>query len=153
MNKFTDIEEQYDKIYRYCYFKLHSREAAEDVTQETFLRFLANDTYRDTGQVLQYLYSIARNLCINEYHRPQDEALRDEMEAAFSEDGLLTAISLQAALSELDPEEREMLLLRYTNEVPVTVICRIFRLSRFAVYRKISKALKKLQDRLENTIC
>lgn len=153
MNKFTDIEEQYDKIYRYCYFKLHSRETAEDVTQETFLRFLANDTYRDTGQVLQYLYSIARNLCINEYHRPQAEALPDEMEAAFSEDGLLTAISLQAALSELDPEEREMLLLRYTNEVPVTVICRIFRLSRFAVYRKISKALKKLQDRLENTIC
>jgi len=32
-----DTEEQYDKIYRYCYFKLHSRELAEDVTQETFL--------------------------------------------------------------------------------------------------------------------
>ena len=152
MDKFTDIEEQYDKIYRYCYFKLHSREAAEDVTQETFLRFLANNTYQDTGQVLQYLYSIARNLCINEYHRPQTEALPDEMEAAFSEDGLLTAISLQTALRELAPEERELLLLRYANEVPVTVICRMFRQSRFAVYRKISKALKKLQDRLGNSL-
>ncbi len=152
MDKFTDIEQQYDKIYRYCYFKLHNREAAEDVTQETFLRFLANDTYRDTGKVLQYLYSIARNLCINEYHRPQAEALPDEMETPFSEDELLSAISLQAALEELDPEERELLLLRYSNEVPVSVICRIFQLSRFAIYRKISRALKKLQSQLEDSL-
>lgn len=152
MDKFTDIEQQYDKIYRYCYFKLHNREAAEDVTQETFLRFLANDTYRDTGKVLHYLYSIARNLCINEYHRPQAEALPDEMETSSSEDELLSAISLQAALEELAPEERELLLLQYANEVPITVICRIFQLSRFAIYRKISRALKKLQSRLEDSL-
>lgn len=152
MDKFTDIEEQYDKIYRYCYFKLHSREAAEDMTQETFLRFLANDTYRDTGKVLQYLYSIARNLCINEYHRPQAEALPDEMEIPFSEDELISAISLKTALEELALEDRELLLLRYANEVPVSVICRIFQLSRFAIYRKISRALKKLQSRLEDSL-
>lgn len=152
MDKFTDIEQQYDKIYRYCYFKLHSREAAEDVTQETFLRFLTNDTYRDTGKVLQYLYSIARNLCINEYHKPQFQALPDGMDTPFSEDELLSAISLQAALGELDPEERELLLLRYANEVPVSVICRIFQLSRFAIYRKISGALKKLQNRLGDNL-
>lgn len=122
------------------------------MTQETFLRFLANDTYRDAGKVLQYLYSIARNLCINEYHRPQAEALPDEMETPFSEDELLSAITLQAALEGLDPEERELLLLRYANEVPVNVICRIFQLSRFAIYRKISRALKKLQSRLEDSL-
>ena len=27
-----DIEEQYDNIYRYCYFKLHNRELTEDLT-------------------------------------------------------------------------------------------------------------------------
>ena len=35
-----DIGEQYDKIYRYCYFKLKNQYLAEDITQETFLRFL-----------------------------------------------------------------------------------------------------------------
>ena len=35
-----DIEEQYDKIYRYCYFKLKNQHLSEDITQETFLRFL-----------------------------------------------------------------------------------------------------------------
>lgn len=34
-----DLEEQYDKIYRYCYFKLHHQQMAEDITQETFFVF------------------------------------------------------------------------------------------------------------------
>ena len=34
-----DLEEQYDKIYRYCYFKVRHCQTAEDITQETFLRF------------------------------------------------------------------------------------------------------------------
>ena len=36
----TDLDEQYDKIYRYCYMKLRHQQTAEDITQETFLRFL-----------------------------------------------------------------------------------------------------------------
>ena len=31
-----DLSEQYDKIYRYCYFKVHHCQTAEDITQETF---------------------------------------------------------------------------------------------------------------------
>lgn len=148
MDKDIDLEEQYDKIYRYCYFKLHRREIAEDITQETFLRFLENNSYRDTGQVLHYLYTIARNLCIDEYRKPQTESLPDEIETVFPEDNLLTAISLKMALSELDNEEQELLLLRFANEIPVTIICKIFNMSRFAVYRKISKTLQKLQKKL-----
>lgn len=34
-----DIEEQYDKIYHYCYFKIYDKQLAQDITQETFLRF------------------------------------------------------------------------------------------------------------------
>ena len=148
MDKVTDIEEQYDKIYRYCYFRLRSREAAEDITQETFLRFLKYNTYSDTGQGLQYLYSIARNLCINEYHKPQTESLPQETETSFSEDDLLTSLALRTALGELSSEERELLLLRYANEVPVTVIAKMFGLSRFAVHRKLSGTLKKLENLL-----
>lgn len=64
-----DFEEQYDKIYRYAYYKMKQAEIAEDITQETFLRFLESDTYRNTGQALQYLYTIARNLCMDEFRK------------------------------------------------------------------------------------
>ena len=40
-----DLEEQYEKIYRYCYFRLRHQQMAEDITQETFLRFLESGNY------------------------------------------------------------------------------------------------------------
>lgn len=70
-----DIEKQYNKIYRYCYFKLHSRELAEDVTQETFLRYLEHYHCITTVSALKCLYTIARNLCVDEYRKPQTEPL------------------------------------------------------------------------------
>ena len=71
------------------------------------------------------------------------------MADADLEEKLLTVISLKKALSRLTEEERELLLLRYVNEVPVMSICKIFKMSRFAVYRKTTKALKQLQELLE----
>ena len=65
----VDIAEQYDKIYRYCYFKLHNAHVAEDITQETFLRFLECEGYRDAGKPLAFLYTVARNLCIDEFRK------------------------------------------------------------------------------------
>ncbi len=64
-----DLEEQYDKLYRYCYSKVHQRELAEDITQEAFLRFLESRYYVNNGKSLQYLYTTARNLCIDEYRK------------------------------------------------------------------------------------
>ena len=73
-----DYEAQYDKIYRYCYFKLHNQTVAEDVTQETFLRFLESSTYKEQGRELNYLYTIARNLCIDESRKRVFEELPEE---------------------------------------------------------------------------
>ena len=51
------IQNQNEKIYRYCYFKLHNRELAEDITQETFLRYLEKIPvylFRDGTEVSVY---------------------------------------------------------------------------------------------------
>ncbi len=45
-----DIEEQYNKIYRYCYMKTRDHHTSEDLTQENFLRFLENHSYREIGK-------------------------------------------------------------------------------------------------------
>ena len=48
-----NLEDQYDRIFKYLYFRLHDRHIAEDLTQEAFLRFLLSRTYRDeNGQLL-----------------------------------------------------------------------------------------------------
>lgn len=146
-----DLEEQYDKIYRYCYFKLQHQQMAEDITQETFLRFLENRSYCERGKKIRYLYTIARNLCMDAYRRKQTESLPNEdmagMEDALEEE-LLRNLAVKNALSQLEKDEQELLLLRYVQELSVSDICGILEISRFSVYRKTEKALKKLRELL-----
>ena len=66
------IEEQYDKLFKYCYMKTRDIHIAEDITQETFLKFLSTKDYKDMGKQLNYLYTIARNLC-TDYFREKPE--------------------------------------------------------------------------------
>lgn len=158
LDKDIDLEEQYDKIYRYCYFRLHNREAAEDITQETFLRFYLSDTYCEKGQAVRYLYTIARNLCVDECRRKGKESLTAEFSEVLSEESIeektVLAFSIRRALEKLNDEEQELLLLRYGNELPMQSLCDIFQLSRFVLYRKIKKASKNLEAvlREENLI-
>ena len=148
-----NLEEQYDRIFKYLYFHLHDKHMAEDMTQEAFLRFLGSRTYRDENRQLQYLYTIARNLC-NQYYRDKtityslDEEA-DVPETDGFENSLLLRLSLQKVLESLLPEERELLFLRYVNDVPVPVISGLYQISRFAVYRKLKGILQKVRVEME----
>jgi RNA polymerase sigma-70 factor (ECF subfamily) len=148
-----NLEDQYDRIFKYLYFRLHDRHIAEDLTQEAFLRFLLSRTYRDENRQLQYLYTIARNLC-NQHYRDREitYSLEESENLPGSESfelPLLQRLSLMDALDQLSPEEREMLFLRYINEVPVAVMSGLYNISRFAVYRKLNSILKKLRTSVE----
>ena len=148
----VDIEVQYDKIYRYCYFKLNNREVAEDITQETFLRYLKNYNCITTASALKCLYTIARNLCIDEYRKPKFETIDESILDSASEDNLLMNITVKMVLSKLTDEEKELLLLRYVNEVPISVLAEIYGISRFAIYRKLTAATNKFRDELQKEV-
>ena len=148
-----NLEDQYDRIFKYLYFRLHDRHIAEDLTQEAFLRFLASRTYRDENRQLQYLYTIARNLC-NQHYRDREityslEESENLPESESFEQPLLQRLTLRDALDQLSPEEREMLFLRYINEVPVSAMSGLYNISRFAVYRKLNSILKKIRVWME----
>ena len=143
-----DIEAQYDRIYRYCYFKLHSREMAEDVTQETFLRYLQHYRCMTTASALQCLYTIARNLCVDEYRKRKAEYRDAPVADDAMEDRLLANLAARMALSRLTTEEQELLLLRYANEVPVSALSKFYGVSRFAVYRRMTAAVKRFREEL-----
>ena len=145
----VDIEEQYDKIYRYCYFKLKHRQQAEDITQETFLRFFESG-YKEAGRPLAYLYTIARNLCVDEFRRVQAEELSEEVSEESFEERLVQSLNLQKAMESLKGEEQELLLLRYVNELSFTDLSRLYGKSRFALHRELSKITEKLERRLSD---
>lgn len=146
-----DLEEQYDKIYRYCYFKVHHCQIAEDITQETFLLFFNRHLSLDSSKELPYLYTIARNLCIEEYRRTSKEIVLETNDDPGYDptEEWIENIALKALISKLPQDEQELLLLRYANEVPIASICKITGLSRFAIYRKTSRILNYLKVELQ----
>lgn len=147
-----ELEEQYDRIYRYCYYKLRDVQQAEDITQETFLRYLEYNKSKDIKRPLAFLYTIARNLCIDWFRRQNTEELPEQLPEQLSaeeiENHMLDSISLRKALLELEERERELVLLRFVNEVPVADLSKIYEISRFALYRETKKILKKLERRI-----
>lgn len=145
-----ELEEQYDKIYRYCYYRLRDVSRAEDITQETFLRFLVSDSYRDTGRPLAFLYTVARNLCIDEMRRQSHEQLTDDLPGEDSINSVVDYVMLRQALGELSGEERELVLLRYVNEMPVADMAKLYGKSRYAIYRETKKVLGKLERRMSD---
>ncbi len=142
-----DLQEQYDKIYRYCYFKLYNQELAEDITQETFLKYLEHYEFTSSEKTLKYLYTIARNLCIDEYRKQKPVSTEDIAEMPH-EDNIIDNLSIKAAISKLSEEDRELLLLRYANDVGIGAMAAIYNISRFAVRRKILAARKRLEEEL-----
>ncbi len=156
-----DPGEQYDRIYRYCYFKLHDRELAEDITQETFLRYLERYRCDSAQEILRCLYTIAGHLCVDAYRKHRDVPLsalsaervegslpgREETGACEAEQ-TVSRLAVRAALNGLQEEEKELLLLRYVNEVPLQTIAKILGISRFATYRRIVNASGKLKENL-----
>ena len=144
-----DIDEQYDKIYRFCYLRVRHRETAEDITQETFLRFLEHPQYHNTDKTLQLLYTIAGNLCTDEFRKKTSASLSDtDASPDDVEDSVLSSYLLQQALQQLDSTDREILLLRYINDVPINVIGKLYSMSRFAVSRRLKRVLAALHDYL-----
>lgn len=144
-----DVEKIYDKIYRYVYFRVNDRTLAEDITQETFLRYIGK--YGNAGSVeIRYMYTIARNLCTDEYRRIKPESLSEEMEEIPGDSGISEEkMAVRQALEKLPYEDREILLLRYVNEEPAGTICKALGISRFALYRRQKKAEDKLRRELE----
>ena len=145
-----DIKEQYDKIYRYCYFKMYDDQIAQDITQETFLRFCKQGLNLGSDKELPYLYTIAKNLCIDHFRRRTTESLEEITEEVIDDptEDLISNLTLRMTISKLSEDEQELIFLRYVNEVSITTICKITGLSRFAVYRKLSKSLKWLKEEL-----
>lgn len=142
-----ELKEQYEKIYAFCYFKVHNREIAEDITQETFLKYFETTQYLEKGKKLAFLYTIARNCCNDHFRKSKRTADIDNLPEQAKEiaDSVETIIAVQTAVSKLNIKEQELLLLRFKNELGIGEISEYLGISRFAVYRKLNAIEKQLK--------
>ena len=144
-----DLEAQYDKLYRYCYFQCKDVQAAEDVVQETFLRWLEHYPGQKEREAIPTLYTIARNLCVDLARQRTHLPLRESDRQTPDPTGdWAEKWDLERVLARLPQEDQTLLLLRYANQVPVQALSKLTGLSRFTIYRKCAKLLAWCKDAL-----
>lgn len=124
----VEIYDQYSpKLYRYAMRLLGHDELAEDCVAETFRRFLeALKNGRGPREYLQaYLYRIAHNWITDQYRRVPPPTLPLEFEIDDDGEGdpagrleeTLAAASARNALRLLTPEQRQVIVLKFLEEL------------------------------------
>lgn len=163
---FGDIYDAYvTPIYRFIYFKVSSAEQAEDLTSETFLkawRYLTDK--RDVQSLQAMLYNIARSVVIDYYRASSQErgnASLDDVPESFLDDKksarLLQEIDTNfettrvlETLRGLKDEYREIVILKYFDELSTGEIAKILGKTASNVRTTLHRATKSLADALKH---
>ncbi|MCH2108860.1 MAG: sigma-70 family RNA polymerase sigma factor [Polyangiaceae bacterium] len=158
------LERHQGKIYNFCMRFVGHSSLATELTQETFLRLVkARHQFRGESRFTTWLYSIARNLCIDELrrrkNRPEQELKEEtltESTYAFppADQGIKTdhkrfAIELARALNQLPVEQREVFILRHLSGFRFTEIADMTHQPLGTVKSRMRYALERLQAELE----
>jgi RNA polymerase sigma-70 factor (ECF subfamily) len=137
------------------------RQDAEDLLLEIFLAAIQNPSllHFSSGGQLAWLRRVARNKVIDHYrHRAlftthpltlaEDLLDRDVTPEQHVED-LETRAWLVQALDHLSPTQRELIRLRYVQELRLTQIAALLEKSEGTVRKMLSRTLRQLQTRYE----
>lgn len=150
------VHRYYGEILKYCGYHCSDTSYAKDLTQETFLRFFEKlSDYRYIGKTRNYLYTIARNLC-NDYYKMSKDRLFDaqspEVQASLQHsetEGILNKISVESALKQLPDDLREVVILRYFQELKLREISDTLHISLPLVKYRIRQAKLQLEKLLK----
>ncbi len=156
----TIYNEYHDKVFNYIKTKVNSREDAEDICADVFLKVQKKlaEYDEDKAGVSTWIYTIARNSVIDFYRvNHVSEELPDELSEELASDEETDSVILKKetlyelaeALDRLSPDERAIIVFRYYDGLSLTDIQRKMGLSYGQVKLRHNSALKEMRKFFE----
>lgn len=164
----TLAERYYGRIHRMLTTLTRNEDTALDLTQETFVRAIAAlPNFNMTSSFYTWIYRIARNLAFDRFRRRKTAGWQKEYDDGI---GFATmpgvgqtaplepsrAVAAQesldivrAALDELSPEHREIIVLREVEDMSYEEISQTLDLKMGTVMSRLFQARMKLREILE----
>lgn len=145
----------FPRVYAYVASLLRDRSAAEEVTAQAFERaYRKRASYRTgRGSPEAWLFGIARHAALDELRRlkrraPMEAEPADESAVAPEDqaEGVLRRETVRAALAELEPRERELVLLKYRGGLSNGEIARVLGVSESNVGTRLHRAMERLRE-------
>ena len=156
----AEIYDRYaERIYRYLYRHLGDAAQAEDLTSEVFLKLLqALNTPRAPRDRLQgWLYRVAHNLAIDWFRQESKSAPLSLDEGLVAGDGSPSIAvekrqaqeRLREAIRQLTPDQQQVILLRFGEQLKIAEVSRLMDKSEGAVKVLQHRAVKRLGKLLD----
>ena len=150
------VEAYQTQVYRLA-LRMCGESAADDVTQEAFLAaWRALPDFRGDCRFSTWLYRLTTNAAIDCLRREKRHRDTDDLEGVELPDGgdtpqelaerSETQTAVRAALSTLSEEHRQVLLLRYMQELDYSEIAAALAVSEGTVKSRINRAKARLKE-------
>jgi RNA polymerase sigma-70 factor (ECF subfamily) len=171
---FRELVERYQrKIAALALGMLRSREDALDIVQETFAKAYQNlERFKGDAAFYTWLYRIAFNLCVDQQRREAKQAqvpLESDDRGEAPVPGMLDdgprrdqpfdrardaeiGRRLTAAIRELTPDHRAVILLREVEGLSYEEISRVLQCPKGTVMSRLHYARRQLQARLQGLL-
>jgi len=148
-----------NRIYRFIFFRLPNESDAQDLLQETFLNLwdYLNNKEKEVKNLQALLYQIAKNLVAN-YYKNNDAKLSNEVSIEEIEykvgesenlnqkiDIRISIKNIHQKLNKLNPEHREIIKLRFLDDLSHKQIAQILNKTENNVRVLFHRALKELR--------
>jgi RNA polymerase sigma-70 factor, ECF subfamily len=156
------VREHEASIFTYVLRMVASREDAEDITQDALMQAYRTWSQVDpeaAGGYVKWCYRIAHNLAIDTLRKKKPRgAEEDEMEHAADERSLrpeevyenrVQAVQIKECIQSLEEKYREVLILRYQEELSYEQIAVALDLPVSTIETRIFRAKKMLREKLE----
>jgi RNA polymerase sigma factor (sigma-70 family) len=154
---FASVAERHlDDVHAYLVYLTRDRGLAEDLTAETFEKALRLWRRFDPrrGSARTWLCQLARTTALDHFRAEERRRRREGTyalgEPVHVEDGLFGGLSpeLERALGALSAGEREVIALRVLLDLDGETAARVLGISATACTTRLSRALKKLEERM-----
>ena len=152
-----------DQLYRFIYFKVGNREEAEDLSSSVFLKtwnYILEKKLENPNTLKALLYKIARNLIIDHYRKTKGresvsldnengiKIIDEKQNPNYGLELKADLLVLETKLPKLKDEYREVIILRFFNELSIKEIAEILDKSKGNVRVLIYRALNALKELL-----
>lgn len=145
----------YERMYRLAVAILHNQDLAHDIVHDVFASLLDNKS--DNTVTEAYLLRAVRNRCLNHirdygiHQRVENRYFieNEEYESEDWPDDETIARIYTLIRSDLTPQSRRVMELRFSDGLQFAKIAGIMGISESAVYRHLSNALKTIKLKLK----
>lgn len=154
------VAQQSDRLYRSAYLLTTTPHAAEDLLQVTLAKVFAGwRRLRVADDPVAYAHRILINAFLSERRlRRNSEIPVGELPDHLARGGTTPSadvtdrLTLMAALAELAPLDRAVVVLRYWHDLSVATTAADLRLTESAVKNRATRGLRRLRDLLDDPI-